>query len=343
MTKQTKELCYSVIRESTFIGENLKNGPRIIRSGYFDTGYRKPDQTPIQRHVLIMKLADTDLFEYATSISENSIKITEKVFDDVFTTLVDMHSRGFIHRDIKPENILVFNVDSNPKFVLADMGSTRVYIENSPMTPKMGTEGFRSAEMDSQFYTPAVDFFSLGATLVNVLTSKKPKKLSSENLRRLAANYLKERLGNNFKTCRIYKIIKECLQKDPLKRFPGLYSVFNLKLKEPEAPDDVHYNPVESILLKVLSDICPLVGSHEIIQKHARILLKRTYNCFQDKYQMMGPCLAAIVSLLAKFYEPTVIPLEKIRSMFTETYNFTLEDLVQAENFMFGKLGFTLF
>ena len=90
------------------------------------------------------------------------------------------HRKGIIHRDIKPENIMI---DSSGVVKLADLGIAKVLEDSehavSSITQSgsiMGTPSFMGPEQfeDSRSVRPAVDVYSMGATLYFLLTGKAP-------------------------------------------------------------------------------------------------------------------------------------------------------------------------
>lgn len=90
-----------------------------------------------------------------------------------------------IHRDIKPSNILLDRCrNSSERVYLVDFGSVKniAAIEGSSMTI-VGTYGYMPPEQFGGEATPASDIYSLGATLVYLLTGRHPAELPQKNLR----------------------------------------------------------------------------------------------------------------------------------------------------------------
>lgn len=83
-----------------------------------------------------------------------------------------------IHRDLKPENILV---DERGKVYLVDFGFARLGGENLAMSSvTLGTLGFMPPEqLYNRQLTPATDLYSLGMTLICLLTKTKSREVDT--------------------------------------------------------------------------------------------------------------------------------------------------------------------
>ncbi len=91
-----------------------------------------------------------------------------------------------IHRDIKPSNILLENRSGNciGQIYLVDFGSvqTLAAAQGSTITV-VGTYGYMPPEQFGGRTVPASDIYSLGATLIYLVTGRHPAELSQDNLR----------------------------------------------------------------------------------------------------------------------------------------------------------------
>ena len=90
-----------------------------------------------------------------------------------------------IHRDIKPSNILLGNRSGNSvgEVYLVDFGSVQTLAAKKGGTiTVVGTYGYMPPEQFGGRNVPASDIYSLGATLIYLVTGRHPAELSQDNL-----------------------------------------------------------------------------------------------------------------------------------------------------------------
>lgn len=90
-------------------------------------------------------------------------------------------SKQIIHRDIKPENILITH---EGRVKLADLGLAKILSEESSMTMTgmgLGSPHYMAPEQaeDAKYVDLRTDIYSLGVTLLTLMTGKKPFKGNS--------------------------------------------------------------------------------------------------------------------------------------------------------------------
>ncbi|KAM3113239.1 serine/threonine protein kinase [Phormidesmis sp. 146-33] len=91
-----------------------------------------------------------------------------------------------IHRDIKPSNLLLTDRSGNHvgQVYLVDFGSVQTLVAQEGGTiTVVGTYGYMPPEQYGGRATPASDLYSLGATLIYLVTGKHPADLPQRNLR----------------------------------------------------------------------------------------------------------------------------------------------------------------
>lgn len=108
---------------------------------------------------------------------------TKQLAKALLNILVYLHGRQppIIHRDIKPSNILL----ANRQAYLVDFGSVKALKgtgETSAFTV-VGTYGYMPPEQFSGRAVPASDLYSLGATLIALLTGTHPSSLPRKGVK----------------------------------------------------------------------------------------------------------------------------------------------------------------
>lgn len=116
--------------------------------------------------------------------SEIEIK---QIAESLLKTLTYLHGHNpsIIHRDIKPSNVLLTNRSGNyvGQVYLVDFGSVQtVASQNSGTFTVVGTYGYMPPEQFSGKTTPVSDLYSLGATLIYLVTGKHPADLMTDDL-----------------------------------------------------------------------------------------------------------------------------------------------------------------
>ena len=124
-------------------------------------------------------------FENGRRFSEDEIKEIARKLLNILTYLHEHHP-PVIHRDIKPSNILLTNRSGNSvgDIYLVDFGSVQNVLANDDGTITIvGTYGYMPIEQFSGQTVPASDIYSLGATLIYLITGKHPSELLKKQIR----------------------------------------------------------------------------------------------------------------------------------------------------------------
>ncbi|MEH2383612.1 MAG: serine/threonine-protein kinase [Nostoc sp.] len=118
------------------------------------------------------------------NFSEEEVKELAKAILEILKYL---HGRQppVIHRDIKPSNILLTNRSGNSvgEVYLVDFGSVQTIARRSSTMTVVGSYGYMPPEQFNGRATPASDLYSLGATLIYLVTGQHPADLPQTDLR----------------------------------------------------------------------------------------------------------------------------------------------------------------
>jgi serine/threonine protein kinase len=119
------------------------------------------------------------------TFTESEVK---EIAKDILQILIYLHQHqpSIIHRDIKPSNILLTNSSTSGKgeVYLVDFGAVQTLAprEGATMTV-VGTYGYMPPEQFGGRAVPASDLYSLGATLIYLITGSHPADLPQTDLR----------------------------------------------------------------------------------------------------------------------------------------------------------------
>src|SRR4028118_2001534 len=156
--------------------------PQYLDSFEIDTPNRKGFalvQTYIEAKSLQEYLSDGRTF------SESEVKQLATALLDI---LAYLHQRmpQVIHRDIKPSNILLANRSGHTvgQVYLVDFGSVKnLAAQEGGTITVVGTYGYMPPEQFGGRTTPASDLYSLGATLIYLVTGLHPTELPQKDFR----------------------------------------------------------------------------------------------------------------------------------------------------------------
>ncbi|HEX7320861.1 MAG TPA: serine/threonine-protein kinase [bacterium] len=105
-------------------------------------------------------------------VGKLSYEETVFVLCRISSALGAFHQAGGFHRDVKPENILVNNTGD---VILADVNIANVPSNTSKLTRSIGgTDGYIDPWLDNQSFDSKADIFSLGITIIELLTGENP-------------------------------------------------------------------------------------------------------------------------------------------------------------------------
>ncbi|MGD1912983.1 MAG: YARHG domain-containing protein [Rivularia sp. (in: cyanobacteria)] len=115
--------------------------------------------------------------------NESGVK---EILLNILPVLEFVHSKRIVHRDIKPDNIILRHSDGKP--VLIDFGAVRetmatVVNSQGSLTRSIviGTPGYMPSEQAAGRAVYSSDLYSLGLTIIYLLTGKSPQELETDS------------------------------------------------------------------------------------------------------------------------------------------------------------------
>ena len=131
----------------------------------------------VEGYTLTAKVQHQGLF------NESSIK---ELLSNILPVLEFVHNKKIVHRDIKPDNIILRHRDGKP--VLIDFGAVRetmgtVVNSQGSFTRSIiiGTPGYMPSEQAAGRAVYSSDLYSLGLTIIYLLTGKTPQQLETDS------------------------------------------------------------------------------------------------------------------------------------------------------------------
>jgi TolB-like protein/tRNA A-37 threonylcarbamoyl transferase component Bud32 len=208
--------------------------PNVCR--IFDLGQHRPEGAPEGSEVLFLTmelLVGETLAERLKREGPMTPEQARPIVRQVLAGLAAAHQAGIVHRDLKPGNVfLTACKDGDNRAVVTDFGLARAEgLEAGHLTPTaagvIGTPAYLAPEqVQGGEITPAVDVYSLGIVLYEMLTGKVPfvgDTALSIAVKRLQEMPASPRLHAPGLDARWEAVILRCLERDPARRFqtPG--------------------------------------------------------------------------------------------------------------------------
>ena len=158
---------------------NHEGIPKLATNGYFSWPQGKKNYYCL----VVNKIPGIDLEQWFKQRNNQPISqlLAKEWLKQILNILTELHNAGYFHRDIKPANLIL---QPDGKLALIDFGAARkvsaTYLGKVAVhqgVTSIGTPGYIAPEQIDGAALPQSDFFSLGRTLIHLLTGKHPQEL----------------------------------------------------------------------------------------------------------------------------------------------------------------------
>ena len=200
---------------------------------------------------LILEYASSDsLFALSKNYKYFSESTAFYYFIQTLNAIYFLHLHSIIHRDLKPENLLI---DENNILKLCDFGWS-VPINNNKRTTFCGTVEYMAPEIiKNQKYDEAIDIWSLGVLLYELVHSYSPFVTDDLDARKIGYNIVEKDLKFKEGISEEYKdLIKQLLIKNCEKR---------IKIEE------IYQHP---FIIKYVSRMYTIIGNYNMMDKNLK-------------------------------------------------------------------------
>lgn len=157
-----------------------------------------------------------------------------QIFTQVLKGLREVHTNKLLHLDLKPANIYL-RTDGTP--MLLDFGAARQTVNSdSPKLMPMYTPGFAPPELYSKTEAlgPWTDVYSIGASMFACMLGQPPQPADQRRKEdKMEAHFQKL---DGLYSPELVKLVRWCLQIDPLARPQSLFELQKLLQQAPTPP-----------------------------------------------------------------------------------------------------------
>lgn len=176
-------------------------------------------------------LEGTTLRQYVAENGPLSVADTIALVSPIVEAVATLHNNNFTHLDIKPANIMLTSDDGALKPVLIDFGMAKHYNDDGSATSTVQSAGFSEGYAPVEQYagitsfSPAVDVYAIGATILFCLTGKTPPR-AVEVSRQSLSSTIPPNVPRSLKN-----LILECMTFQASDRLPNASEVYE-RLKQ---------------------------------------------------------------------------------------------------------------
>lgn len=304
--------------------------PRVESDGYFQVNL--PGVKPHPLACLVMEKINGPTLEeilkqYPQGCPENLVLTW---FIQTVKILQELHKRQIIHRDIKPSNLMLRTFSSTVpltpgatkgELVLIDFGGVKQFnaamLRRESSSTRLYSSGYSPPEqMSGSNVGPAVDFYALGRTMIELLTGQYPPELEDPhtgvlrwrnqvNVNPQLADLLDEMVQEDVRSRpanaaiiqkRLTKITRKSLH-------PGLFSQLKHSVEQAVTQVGSQFTRLIQAIEQALDNFTQAIGKTVVFI--AKAILKVLQACLATLWAMLltgiGACVGTIIGFIVAY------------------------------------------
>lgn len=190
----------------------------------------------------------TSLADMLSDGFEPTFEQTVGIFTEAMKILHNLHAQlnPVIHRDIKPGNLIVNMDDDDIRVWIVDFGTVAAARQRTNASTFAGTAGYVAPEQLFGKATPASDIYSMGMTMIHLISGVAPCDMEMDGLTVKYDKYLPIKLPFEFK-----KLLTDMVAPNPNNRIKSAEHVlFKLKQFAPVKKRSEQSKPARNVLFQ---------------------------------------------------------------------------------------------
>ncbi len=216
--------------------QNLNNKCEFVIN-YYNSWFCQEENSLI----LITEIAlSGTLKQYVGTRHEIRLGAFKKWCNQIMEAINFLHKQNIVHRDIKSDNIFINSNTGN--IILGDLGLS-LEKTKTDISSIVGTPEFMAPELYEGLYSDAIDIYSFGLTMLELLTKETPYSECKfvPQIWKSVVNNKKPESFSCLKESKLKNIIEKCISFDPKNR-PKINNLLEISFFKDTTENDKYIN-----------------------------------------------------------------------------------------------------